>query len=194
MSNYMVATADSCRNHFTPGQVNYMQTVIRQYKPTLMKQLLPSCVAAIDSSDYSPDLQPCLAGTVKLSASGRRFCKTDPDDENVWAWACCPESLNWNEQECWQGTPNFNLPREVPEIPRVGTISTKAPTKAPTDSAATLTRAPTPKTRSPTRKTKSPTKNNRVTQAPSSSPTRKTKAPTPRRRRRRATKYPTPRG
>jgi hypothetical protein len=46
MQNYMVATADVCRNHFTPGQVNFMQTVIRAYKPTLMRQLLPSCVAA----------------------------------------------------------------------------------------------------------------------------------------------------
>ena len=181
MSNYMVATADSCRNHFTPGQVDYMQMVIKAYKKTLMKQLLPQCVAAIDDTDNSPDLQPCLDGTVKLSTDGRRFCKTDPDNADVWAWACCPESLNWDSQECWQGTPNFSKPPKGPTAPRSsGVAVTSAPTKKPTDAGAVLTKAPTtaptnkPTTKSPTNK---PT--NKPTKAPTIKPTKKpTKAPT----------------
>lgn len=108
LSNYMLATADSCRNHFTPGQVRFMQNVIRQYKPTLMEQRLPDCVAAIDSSDASPDLQPCLKGTVRTDAQGRRWCKTDPDDATVWGWACCPKSLEWTEEGCRLGEPEFH--------------------------------------------------------------------------------------
>jgi len=130
ISNYMIATADSCRNHFTPGQVAYMQNVITVYKPTLLKQLLPSCVAAIDSTDNSPDLQPCLDGTVQTSASGKLWCKTDPMDSDAWGWACCPTSLNWNQQACWQGTPSFTMPKENIDFP--ATIPTKEPTNAPT--------------------------------------------------------------
>jgi len=107
MQTYMVATADTCRNHFTPGQVNYMQATIQKYKPTLMKQLPPACVAAVDSSDSSPDLQPCLDGTVKTTG-GKQWCRTDPDDASVWAWACCPTNLNWDNDACRKGTPNFN--------------------------------------------------------------------------------------
>jgi hypothetical protein len=198
MQNYMVATADTCRNHFTPGQVNYMQTVIRAYKPTLMRQLLPECVAAIDDTDYSPDLQPCLPGTVRTSTSGRSFCRTDPDSSAVWAWACCPSSLNWDQDSCRQGTPNFALPGGVLDAPRSsGTggspTSTRSPTRQPTDSAATLTRSPTiRRTKSPTKyPTRAPTKvptlasvRNKVTSSPSTAPShRPTKRPIRRRRR-----------
>jgi len=37
ISNYMGIYWDSCRSHFTPGQVNYMRWVIKNYKPTLLK-------------------------------------------------------------------------------------------------------------------------------------------------------------
>jgi hypothetical protein len=117
MSNYMVATEDSCRNHFTSGQVGFMQTVIRNYKPTLLKQLGPSCVAAIDNSDNSPDLQACLEGTLQ-TANGKQWCKTDPDDNNAWAWACCPSGDNWANDACRQGTPNFSAPKSGSSSPR----------------------------------------------------------------------------
>ena len=113
MSNYMVATEDTCRNHFTPGQVNFMQNIIRKLKPTLMKQEGPSCVAAIDSSDDSPDLQPCLDGTVR-EANGRKWCRTDPDDASAWGWACCPSSsADWGKDACRQGTPDFGRNRNA---------------------------------------------------------------------------------
>ncbi len=107
MRNYMVATSDDCRNHFTPGQVNYMQTVIQTYKPTLMKQLLPWCVAAIDGTDNSPDLQPCLKGSLKTTSNGKKICNTDPDNNKIWAWACCPSSMEWETDNCRQG--NFSI-------------------------------------------------------------------------------------
>jgi hypothetical protein len=181
MQNYMVATADSCRNHFTPGQVEYMQTVIRTYKPTLMKQLLPSCVAAIDSTDASPDLQPCLAGTLKTAVGGRQYCLTDPDDKTVWGWACCPTSLDWTSQDCWQGTPDFSRPTEPVNLPRGG-----SGTPAPTDAPIAKTQAPTKKTKAPTpRTTGYPTAH--PTLSPSEPPTpRPTKKPTTRRQGRRA--------
>jgi len=154
MSNYMVATNDVCRNHFTPGQVSFMQMVLQAYKPTLMKQLPPSCVAAIDSSDYSPDLQPCLPGTLKTTTDGGRWCKTDPDNAKVWAWACCPQSMDWDQMACFQGQPNFNLPNNELAVPKSGTGSNSEIT--PTDSGAMLTKKPTP---TPTKKpTKRPTK------------------------------------
>lgn len=101
MSNYMVATADDCRNHFTPGQVDYMQNTIQHYKPTLLKNLPPDCIAAIDSTDNSPDLQPCIQGTLQVARNGRQFCLTDPDNSHIWAWTCC--SLT-----CFEGTPDFS--------------------------------------------------------------------------------------
>ena len=33
ISNYMNINMDSCRSHFTPGQVNYMRNIIDMYKP-----------------------------------------------------------------------------------------------------------------------------------------------------------------
>jgi hypothetical protein len=123
MNNYMVATEDTCRNHFTPGQIGFMQSVIRKYKPTLMKQVGPSCVASIDGSDNSPDLQPCLDGTLQV-LNGKQWCKTDPDNDNVWAWACCPSSGgNWENDSCRQGTPSFDTPRNSPSTPRVRAAS-----------------------------------------------------------------------
>lgn len=35
-ANYMLATDDKCRNHFTIGQVNFMQDTINRYMPTLL--------------------------------------------------------------------------------------------------------------------------------------------------------------
>jgi hypothetical protein len=116
MSNYMVATNDKCRNHFTPGQVLFMQTVLREYKPTLFEQKLPDCVAAINNNDTSPDLAPCLKGTVRrMTHKGREvpevgICNTDPDNARVWAYACCPSGPNWYLDSCRQGTPNFSVP------------------------------------------------------------------------------------
>jgi hypothetical protein len=112
LQNYMVATADSCRSHFTPGQVSYIQSSVARLKPTLMKQLPPDCVAAIDSTDSSPDLQPCLPGTLE-NVQGRKTCRTDKDNASVWAWACCPTSMSWTNDACRQGTPNFNSARAV---------------------------------------------------------------------------------
>ena len=155
--------------------------VIQTYKPTLLKQLLPSCVAAIDSTDYSPDLQPCLDGTLFVTATGAQVCKTDPDNPAVWANACCPTSLNWgNDDACWQGTPDFTLPTSVLPMPKrvssPGATSTKSPTtKAPTKAPTTTTPTRFPTTKTPT--TKKPT-----SKAPSKSPT--TPYPT--------TKFPTP--
>lgn len=118
MSNYMLATADNCRNHFTPGQIQYMQDTIMTYKPTLLKQLLPDCVAAIDDTDYSPDLQPCLKDTLKTdSKTGKQYCLTDPLNPTIWAWACCPTSLTWVKQDCWQGVPDFALPTTQRAMP-----------------------------------------------------------------------------
>lgn len=108
-SNYMGATPDACRNHFTPGQVNYMWRTIRAYKPTLMTQPSSNCFAAIDSTDKSPDLQPCLGPAV--ASGGRRMkCATDPTNSAVWAWACCPGSDgSWDGVACARGVPNFML-------------------------------------------------------------------------------------
>lgn len=90
LQNYMIAT--SCTSHFTPGQVARMQEVIAQYKPTLAKQAkAPTCVAAIDSTDASPDLQPCLK--VWVDREGRVRCLTDPLTDRIWAYACCPKSM-----------------------------------------------------------------------------------------------------
>lgn len=36
-SNYMMSTYDKCRNHFTPGQIKYMITVINTKKPELIQ-------------------------------------------------------------------------------------------------------------------------------------------------------------
>jgi hypothetical protein len=129
LQNYMVATSDDCRSHFTPGQVAFMQNVITTIKPSLVKQLLPSCVASIDSTDSSPDLQPCLEGQVFDNGEDPVFCFTDPNDSTVWAWACCPESLDWPTQSCWQGVPDFNVPLASVAHPR---IPTKRPTARPT--------------------------------------------------------------
>jgi len=192
MQNYMVATADTCRNHFTPGQVDYMQIMIRAYKPTLMKQLPPSCVAAIDSTDNSPDLQPCLEGTLKTNTNGQQWCQTDPDDKTVWAWACCPSSMDWDSQDCWRGTPDFGLPS--PAVARPGSSpstlpipsSTTRPTKSPiksTSSPNTPGGTPYPTKRPTSYPTGSPTL--RPSRNPTRTPTRR---PTRRRRVRRAVK------
>jgi len=138
IANYMVATEDSCRSHFTPGQVDYMQTVTQTYKPTLMKQQLPSCVAAVDSSDYSPDLQPCIGNV--FQHNGRAWCKTDPIDPSVWAWACCPQSMDFDTETCRQGTPDFTKPAALIASPPVPTKAPVAPKpKKPKKSLRDLT-------------------------------------------------------
>jgi len=38
ISNYMYATDDACRNHFTPGQVARMRTMISKYKPKFARE------------------------------------------------------------------------------------------------------------------------------------------------------------
>ena len=167
--------------------------VIQTYKPTLLKQLLPSCVAAIDSTDYSPDLQPCLDGTLFVTATGAQVCKTDPDNPAVWANACCPTSLNWgNDDACWQGTPDFTLPTSVLPMPKgvssPGATLTKSPTtKAPTTKAPTKAPTTTTPTRFPT--TKTPTTKKPTSQAPSKSPT--TPYPTTKFPTKKPTKHPT---
>lgn len=192
MTNYMVATADSCRNHFTPGQVQYMQNVIQTFKPTLLKQLLPTCIAAIDSTDGSPDLQPCLTGSLTTDPEGKQWCKTDPDNDSVWAWACCPTSMDWTDQECWKGSPDFSVPTPIVAAPRrantPGGTLTKAPTtKAPVTNGPTKTPTPKPTkkpTKSPTRKQADASSDTETpSAAPSPEPTpRPTKKPTRRRR------------
>jgi hypothetical protein len=88
LSNYMQATADSCRNHFTRGQVLFMQHTIQALKPTLVKQHPLSCRAAVDSEDSSPDWAPCVSLT-KRARNGRLWCLTSPDDAKQWGWAVC---------------------------------------------------------------------------------------------------------
>ncbi len=126
ISNYMGATG--CQNHFTPGQVVFMQNIIMKYKPTLVRQELPDAVAAITDLDNSPDLQPCIKGTLKkktitvsvLKGSGSSaktvktkkvsmVCNTDPNNNKIWAVACVPSGPNWYEDECRMGIPNFNF-------------------------------------------------------------------------------------
>ena len=104
---YMVATSDSCRDHFTPQQVLYMQMVALNYKPTLMSQPLPDCVAAVSSLDTSPDLQPCIE---MFMDNGVQKCYTDPNNKSIWAFACCPSGWDWLNDSCRQGTPDFQLP------------------------------------------------------------------------------------
>jgi hypothetical protein len=113
ISNYMVATDDNCRNHFTKGQVEFMTQTILQYKPTLVKQVPPDCVASITDEDNSPDLQPCIKGTLTKTKKGHLKegllkCRTDPDDPTVWGYACCPSNMNWTKDLCRQGIPNFD--------------------------------------------------------------------------------------
>lgn len=122
ISNYMSATG--CQSHFTPGQVIFMQNVILRFKPTLIKQLLPDPIASITDNDNSPDLQPCLKGTLKKKTmyinigSGKggkkvrrvvSVCNTDPDNNKIWAIACVPSGPNWYEDECRLGIPDFNF-------------------------------------------------------------------------------------
>lgn len=119
IANYMGATG--CQSHFTPGQVTFMQNVILRFKPTLIKQLMPDPIAAISNQDNSPDLQPCLKGTLKRKTiyiegkNGKKekktvnTCNTDPDNNKIWAIACVPSGSDWYDDECRQGIPNFNF-------------------------------------------------------------------------------------
>lgn len=101
LSNYMVATADSCRNHFTPGQVAAIQKNLEKYKPTLWKQeTLPNCIAAVSSTDSAPDLEPCVSPITVTK--GKKWCLTDRSDSRKWAWACCPTNMTWSVDVCIQ--------------------------------------------------------------------------------------------
>jgi len=104
-SNYMSIFEDTCRNHFTPGQVAYIQNTIIQYKPTYLRQLTPGCVSAIDSTDASPDLAPCYGNVETDPTTKRQWCVTSKDDNNQWGWVCCPSSQN--PSSCLSGTPSF---------------------------------------------------------------------------------------
>ena len=158
-SNYMGITFDSCRNHFTPGQVVFMQNTILARKPTLVLQLPPDCVAAVNSTDNSPDLQPCLNNTIYSDqTTGQDWCFTDPDNNQVWAWACCPASENnatWGQEPCRQGAPDFTLPQPMVPVPFFPTApivddeisTTNEPTHSPTirPTTAIPTFSPSPK-------------------------------------------------
>jgi len=103
ISNYMVVTSDDCRTEFTPGQVRFMRATIAHWKPTLLAQRPPACVSAIDATDGSPDLQPCV-GNVLTAKSGERWCRTDEDDPTVWGYACCSTDAEWSNDPCRTGT------------------------------------------------------------------------------------------
>jgi hypothetical protein len=90
IQNYMGAYQDACRSHFTPGQVQFMRNVITTYKPTLTRQLPVDCVAAVDSTDQSPDLLPCVDKVQVNPQNSRPWCHTSKTDASLWAWACCP--------------------------------------------------------------------------------------------------------
>src|SRR5574343_119478 len=109
ISNYMLMTNDACKNHFTKGQVQFMRDTIEQYKPTLLKQVPPDCVAGIFSEDNSPDLQPCIVGTVKNNTKSPTglICQTDPRNSAIIGFACCPTNMDWEKDSCRQGTPVF---------------------------------------------------------------------------------------
>ena len=93
ISNYMGAYFDSCRDHFTPGQVTFMHNTIAALKPSLMAQIPPGCVAAVDDTDHSADLRPCYSEVftdTTHSTEARAWCYTDRFDDTIWGWACCP--------------------------------------------------------------------------------------------------------
>jgi hypothetical protein len=91
IANYMIATSDACRTHFTPGQVAFMRNTIQTLKPTLFGQKFEvGCVAAVDNTDASIDLAPCIQVFPGSTASqGRKWCRTNKNNLNIWAWACC---------------------------------------------------------------------------------------------------------
>ncbi len=90
VENYMGIFVDTCRSHFTPGQVAFMRKTIDTYKPTLVKQLPVDCVAAVDSTDTSPDLLPCTGALQFNKEKNRYFCPTSITNSKQWGWACCP--------------------------------------------------------------------------------------------------------
>ena len=92
-ANYMGIATDACRSHFTPGQVAFMRNTIAQLKPTLLLNLPADCVAAIDPTDASADLVPCVGPAQPAGTKGRarKWCATDAADASKWAWACCAE-------------------------------------------------------------------------------------------------------
>jgi hypothetical protein len=150
-SNYMGIAYDSCRNHFTPGQVVFMQNTILARKPTLIRQLPPFCVASVDSTDNSPDLAPCLNNVVYVDETSRKWCRTDPDYTQVWAWACCPsdDPVLWGKEDCRLGEPNFSTRWPLLSQPFGGptdspTQTTSSPTKKPTQQPTEVQATSTP--------------------------------------------------
>lgn len=101
LQNYMLATADKCRNHFTPGQVDKIWEMIREWKPTLLKQLpfdYIACSGERGKGDSAPDLEPCISEPTLYR--GTLWCYTDRTNKAKWAWAC----RNSTEEE----EPDFN--------------------------------------------------------------------------------------
>jgi hypothetical protein len=106
IQNYMGIYYDSCRTHFTPGQVQYMHNIIQTLKPTLVQQLPSGCVSAIDPTDASPDLMACIGPVVTdatHSSAPRAWCKTDKYDSSRWGWACCPLASGQPDMTCRTG-------------------------------------------------------------------------------------------
>ena len=108
--------ADSCRSHFTQGQVTYMRAIIESYKPTLVKQLPVGCVSRRRLHRRFPNLLPCVGDVVTStappsSAQKRPWCYTSPGTApaRTWGFACCPAADGSPDGEggCRLGTPSF---------------------------------------------------------------------------------------
>jgi len=142
---------DSCRTHFTPQQVTFMQNTITALKPTLVKQLVPGCVSSIDSTDDSADLRPCISEVftdTAHSSTAKAWCYTDKLDSAVWGWACCPLASGAVNTACRSGVFNMNnngasggsaIPASYPTSPPIplwtppliGDTPTSSPVKVP---------------------------------------------------------------
>ena len=107
IENYMGVYYDSCRTHFTQGQITFMHDAISYLKPTLVQQVIPGCVASIDPTDKGPDLRPCLGPVITdttHSSEPRSWCLTDKTNNAIWSWACCPLNNTVYNMTCRTGT------------------------------------------------------------------------------------------
>jgi len=173
IQNYMTAYADSCRSHFTPGQVAWMRSIVDTTKTVLAQQRPTDCRTTIDATDNAPDFTMCYAAPKTDSTHSptpRMWCHTDA--ASSWGFACCPgvDGTGCAAQDWSQ----FSIlvpggPTPPPLVP-----TTASPTGKPSKYPTTF---PTKKaTGSPTSKpSKQPTAqpSNRPSKQPTARPTHK---------------------
>jgi len=90
-ANYMGIAADSCRSHFTPGQIAFMRSIVHSLKPTLQAGFVPQCVTLVDATDNAPDAFMCAQAAVLSDehspGNPQLWCQTDATNASLWGFA-----------------------------------------------------------------------------------------------------------